>query len=85
MSVNTLPEPIQNKLNSLSELITKYPDYIPVDKAASIIGTDIDSLRTAIDQGKCPFGYAWKKDGGYRAFKIPTTTFYLWYTAGRIL
>ena len=35
----------------------------------------------AVEQGKCPFAYSWQKDiRGYRAFKIPTVTFYLWYT-----
>ena len=40
-----------------------------------------ESLKAAVEQGKCPFAYSWQKDiRGYRAFKIPTVTFYLWYT-----
>lgn len=76
---------IANKLQRLSALVRQYPDYIPIDQAAGFLNTDAESLRTAIDQGKCPFGYSWRRDDrGYRAFKIPSTTFYLWYTAGHI-
>lgn len=82
----TVPSVIADKLDALSQLVSQYPDYIPIEQASIFLNTDAESLRTAIEQGKCPFGYSWKKEKrGYRAFKIPTTTFYLWYTGRRFL
>ena len=81
-----LPIVIADKLCALSQLVSQHPDYIPVEQAASFLNTDAESLRTAIEQGHCSFGYSWKNDKrGYRAFKIPTTTFYLWYTGKHFL
>jgi len=79
------PNIIVNKINELNNLITEYPISIPLEKAAAFLNTDGESLKAAIQQGKCSFAYCWQKTiKGYRAFKIPTVTFYLWYTNGRI-
>lgn len=76
-----LPKPITDKLAALDKLIDENPLTIPVEKAADFLEMNGESLRTAMEQGRCPFAIAWQKNlRGYRAFKIPTVTFYLWYT-----
>ena len=78
-----IPGPVADKLNELYELIEKYPLYIPLPTVATFLGADADGLRSCIEKGQCPFGIGWQKDiRGYKAFKIPTVTFYLWYTQG---
>lgn len=78
-----IPKPVSDKLDELNELIERNPLYIPLIEAARFLGMDDDGLRASIEHGACPFGLGWKKDiRGNRAFKIPTATFYLWYTQG---
>lgn len=78
-----VPKPVVDKLNELYALVEKYPLYIPLPTVATFLGADADGLRSCIEKGQCPFGIGWQKDiRGYKAFKIPTVTFYLWYTQG---
>lgn len=75
------PEFIQSNIAELTALCEKFPISLPTEKVAAFLHTDAESLKAAVEQGKCPFAYSWQKDvRGYRAFKIPTVTFYLWYT-----
>ena len=81
----TIPKPLQTKIQALDKLVEKYPDAIPLPEVAAFMGMDRDGLRRCIEVGKCPFGVAWQKTiRGNRSFKIPTFTFYAWYTAGMI-
>ena len=82
-NILAIPRPVEDKLNELNELIGRNPSYIPLTEAALFLGMNADGLRASIEHGGCPFGLGWKKDvRGNRAFKIPTATFYLWYTQG---
>ena len=75
---------IAQKLYELDALVRAYPESIPLERVADFLGTKSESLKTAIEQGKCSFAFSWQKSiNGYRAFKIPTTTFYLWFTNTR--
>ena len=73
--------PIQKQMDELNALVEKYPIDIPLTECAAFLHTNPDSLRCAIDMGRCPFAYGWKKAmKGNRAYHIPTIAFYLWIT-----
>ena len=77
----TIPLSITQGLDKLNDLVVKHPQYIPLPEVASFLGADKDGLRAMIERGLCPFGIGWQKVGATRlAVKIPTVTFYLWYT-----
>ncbi len=80
---NLLNPPIEivQGIEKLNALVKEYPIYIPLPKVATFLGADAEGLRNSIEKGQCPFGIGWKKSNfGNKAFKIPTVTFYLWYT-----
>lgn len=67
----------------LENICREYPKSIPVAVAADFDGIDPETLRTALKNKTCPFGYI--SNPGYRAkFVIPTLSFYLFHTGGRI-
>lgn len=67
----------------LEEICRTYPNSIPVAVAAKFDGIDPDTLRTALKNQTCPFGYI--ANPGYRAkFVIPTLAFYMFHTGGRV-
>lgn len=75
-----VPEPVKAKVEQLNELVSKHPEYIPLPEVAEFLATKPDGLRASMDQGRCPFGFGWQINArGYRAYKIPTVKFYLWY------
>lgn len=77
------PAPVAEKLEQLYKLVEQYPTAIPVPKLAEFLGADDEGLRSSIDAGQCPFAIGWRKSlKGYRAYKVPTVPFYLWYTQG---
>jgi len=79
----TIPKPIVDKLNELDKLVTRNPQFIPLIECASFLGAKSDGLRASIENNQCTFGISWKCMGAAnRAFKIPTVTFYMWYTQG---
>lgn len=79
-----IPSPILEKLDELEMLVEENPVSIPLRDCADFLGMNADSLRRSLEMGQCPFGIGWQKqEGGNRAFKIPTVTFWLWYTAGQ--
>lgn len=81
MSPFKIPKPIEENMAKLNELVEKYPLNLPLPVVAEFMATDADCLRAALDAGTCPFGYGWKRVGAsVRAYKIPTTTFWFWYT-----
>ncbi|MFZ2538550.1 MAG: hypothetical protein WAX04_06570 [Oscillospiraceae bacterium] len=91
-----IPDPIEKQLEKLNIIVCKFPQYIPVDIVATFLGAKKEGLRVCIENGHCPFGLVWQskvptfnaqgeKIGmhtGRKAYKIPTVTFYLWYTQG---
>ena len=78
-----IPRPVEEKLDELNRLIEENPIDIPIPELARFLGADAEGLRASIEHGQCSFGIGWQKDPrGYRAFKVPTVPFYLWYTQG---
>ena len=63
----------------LREILREYPCYIPLSVVAKFLNMKPEGLRACIKQGRCPFGLGYEVDDK-NAFKIPTETFYLWYT-----
>lgn len=84
MSRLSMPVPIVSKIGELNQLVTENPEYIPTTIAAQFLHMDAGALRDSIERECCPFGFLSQK-GINRAFKIPTLTFYLWYTNGKFL
>lgn len=83
MASLTVPQAVTDKLTELVALCEKEPVYLKTASTAQFLGMDPAGLRCSIERGQCPFGIAWQKDArGNKAFKIPTATFYLWYTNG---
>lgn len=81
MTTLKIPNTVERKLDDLIQICEKYPDKIPLPDCAHFMGINTESLRASIETGTCPFGIGWlKKNANCRAFYIPTTTFYLWYT-----
>lgn len=70
---------IAARLDELKALIERYPVYLPVSAAAELLHMTPETLRASIEQGTCPFGFSWRL-GERSAYKIPTLTFYAWYT-----
>lgn len=77
----TIPRPILQKVELLCELVDEHPEYIPVPVAANFLKMNPESLRCALEQNRCSFGFGWQKDvRGNKGFKIPTPTMFFWYT-----
>lgn len=76
-----LPQPVQEKLDELNQIVEQYPIKIPVEIAAKFLGWDKSCLRRSVDQGKAPFAVGCDNGKyGNRSACIPTATFYFWYT-----
>lgn len=85
MYTMNIPAPITEKLEELYRLVETNPITLPLPEVAAFLGMDAESLRCSIEQNRCPFGLEWQRTiGGYRAFKIPTVPFFMWYTQGKI-
>lgn len=78
-SLLKIPIEITKNMEDLNNLVKEYPQSIPVEIVAKFLGAKVDGLRASIEHNQCPFGIAWQL-GSHRAFKIPTATFYFWYT-----
>lgn len=75
------PISVKANLEELNKLIEKHPKNIPLKEAAAFLGIDSASLRAALKDNQCPFGFGWQKtEGGYWAFSVQATPFYLFYT-----
>jgi hypothetical protein len=82
-NVLKIPAPIIERLNELDELVSNNPISISVPVAAAFLGMKPEGLRSSIEKGYCPFGIGWQLSAdSMKAFKIPTVTFFLWYTQG---
>lgn len=76
-----IPKPVSDKLQELNQLVEENPQYISVPVIARFLGMNAEGLRASIEHGQCPFGLAWQKTAAAsKAYKIPTVTFYMWYT-----
>ena len=74
-----LPEKMLEQRFKLQEMLRRYPVYLPLSVVAKFLNMKQEGLRACIKQGRCPFGLGYEVDDK-SAFKIPTETFYLWYT-----
>jgi hypothetical protein len=75
------PEVILANLNELEHLINEYPKNIPIKDVADYLGIDTASLRAALKNNTCPFGFGWQKnENGYWGFSVQATPLYLFYT-----
>ena len=72
-------EILKARMDAVSDLIERYPLYIPVIAAAEFLHVGAEALRASIEQGKCPFGICWRL-GDRMAYKLPTLTFVCWVT-----
>ena len=72
-----------DSMSKLSQLVEKYPAYIPVLAAAELLHLKPEALRASIEQGWCPFGFCWAL-GDRMAYKVPTVTFVNWFTKGTL-
>lgn len=70
-------EILKARMDAVSDLIERYPLYIPVIAAAEFLHVGAEALRASIEQGKCPFGFCWRL-GDRMAYKLPTLTFVCW-------
>ncbi|WP_368182876.1 hypothetical protein [Anaerotruncus rubiinfantis] len=74
-----IPHPIMEKFDELLQLCDEHPLNIPVPEVARFLGMSPASLRCALEQGRCRFGFAWKANiPGNHAYKVPTLAFFLW-------
>lgn len=74
---NEVPKEITLRINELNELCRNYPVEIPVSEAAKFLHVKPETLRYAIDQGKIPGAFSWRKPGSKNAsFSIQTLPFY---------
>ena len=80
----SLQELTAQRLDELQRLAAENPFSVPVATAAEILHTSPELLRASMEQGRCPFGYAWKV-GDRASYKIPTITFISWLTNGAII
>ncbi|MDF2685231.1 MAG: hypothetical protein K0S55_412 [Clostridia bacterium] len=75
------PEIILSNLEELGKLVNKHPKNIPLKDAADYLGIDTASLRAALKNNTCPFGFGWQKtQDGYWGFSVQATPLYLFYT-----
>lgn len=72
---------LNSRMNEVSQLVERYPLYIPVLVAAEALHMKPEALRASIEQGRCPFGFCWKL-GDRMAYKLPTLAFVAWLTHG---
>ncbi len=74
----TPPSCVTDKLKELTAICEENPVQIPLPVAAKFLGMESPSLRAAIMDGSCPFGFGWRRTArGNRAFCIPTHLFYI--------
>ena len=69
---------MNERIEELERICQEYPKNIPIHVVADFLGTSVESLRTAIAQGKTSFAaFSWCKPGkSNRGFLIPTLAFY---------
>lgn len=81
-----IPAPVLKKLDELNEIVKEHPVYIPPQVAAKFLGMNPATLIASIQARQCPFAFGYQKTLHSNATnKIPSATFYLWYTQGWML
>lgn len=81
-----IPSPVLEKLDELNEIVKDHPVYIPPQVAAKFLGMNPATLIASIQARQCPFAFGYQKTLHSNATnKIPSATFYLWYTQGWML
>lgn len=71
-------------MSKLSELVEKYPLYIPVLAVAEILHIKTRGSSCLCGTGAVPFGFCWKL-GDRMAYKVPTLAFVAWITHGTVM
>ena len=74
---------LQSNIDAVSDLVVRYPHYIPVIAAAEFLHIKPEALRASIEQNRCPFGFCWTL-GDRMAYKLPTIAFCSWLLKGAI-
>ena len=70
------------KINQLNKICNEYPKNIPLNVLSEFLGYSATWLIYALENGKCPYGFASQGKGERRTACLPTLTFYMWYTNG---
>ncbi len=60
---------------TIDELVEKYPQDIPVEEAAKVLGKTSMYIRIGLRNNRLPFGTAVLCEGGRWSYSIPTTLF----------
>jgi len=77
----SMPQSIYEQLDKLNKLVTENPVSISVPEVAAFLQMKPEGIRSALERGTCPFGFSWQLTPySLKSYKIPTVTFYLWYT-----
>lgn len=77
---------IISKLNKelLDVLSEDEKPYISIDKASKLLGVDNQSLRVAIANGSCPFGFGGQHEkSGKRFGRVSKLALWNWMTKGK--
>lgn len=82
--VSSLSDLVSTRMMELENLAINNPYSLSIEKAASFLHTTPECLRASIEQGRCPFGYAWAV-GDRISYKIPTITFISYVTNGSLI
>lgn len=68
---------LKARMIELGNLVEANPVYLPVTAVAEFLHVKPEALRASMEQGRCPFGFAWRL-GEKAAYKVPTLAFYTW-------
>lgn len=78
MNAFEMPECVTDRLRQLKKICEENPVQVPLPVAADFLGMEPTSLRDAIMDGSCPFGFGWRRTArGNRSFCVPTHLFYI--------
>lgn len=84
--ITKIPKMVEEQQNKLMELLEQDDCLcLPVKEVAKILGMDADCLRTAAENGTCPFAIGGRKGLRNNRFTtIPKLALYNWITQGAI-
>lgn len=51
---------LNDRMQEVSEIVSKYPRKVPATVVADFFGIEVESLRKSIEQKKCPFAIGWE-------------------------
>lgn len=79
-----MPEVVDRLLGELAEALGKdEKPSISIKEAAALAGVDVETLRVAISNGSCPFGYGGQhRDSGTRFGRVSKLALWAFMTKG---